>query len=158
VFMVPRWGCSSPRRWDSSAHGTCSGSRFVNVPARRHLRAVDRVMRVLLSAYACTPGSGSEPYMGHNWVKQISRFHDVVVLTDARNRQAIERYPYGDRVRFEFVQAPVGDFATSRHFRDWRGGEWWAYYCFTLKSFARARRLLREEAFDLSHLVTWANF
>lgn len=115
-------------------------------------------MRVLVSAYACSPGAGSEPYMGHNWVKQISRFHDVVVLTDERNRQAIESYSYGHRARFEFVEAATRSFASSRSFEDWRGREWWAYYRFTLRSFVRARRLLRERPFDLSHLVTWANF
>jgi glycosyltransferase involved in cell wall biosynthesis len=96
--------------------------------------------------------------MGHNWVRQISRFHDVVVLTDERNRRAIEGYPYGDRVRFEFVRAAGKEFGTSQDFRDWRGGEWWAYYRFTLKSFILARRLFRDHPFDLVHLVTWANF
>ena len=115
-------------------------------------------MRILLSAYSCSPGAGSEPYVGHNWVKQISRVHEVVVLTDERNRRAIESYSYGPRVSFEFVEGAVRSVASPRNFPDWRGGEWWAYYRFSLKSFARARRLLRDRPFDLSHLVTWANF
>ena len=47
-------------------------------------------MRVLLSAYSCQPGKGSEPGIGWNWAMQIARFHEVWVLTRAANRQAVE--------------------------------------------------------------------
>jgi glycosyltransferase involved in cell wall biosynthesis len=48
-------------------------------------------LKVLISAYACEPGKGSEPEVGWNWALQMSRFHDVTVLTRANNRAAIER-------------------------------------------------------------------
>ena len=48
-------------------------------------------MRVLISAYACEPDSGSEPGVGWNWSVQAARHgHDVVVITRANNREAIE--------------------------------------------------------------------
>ena len=47
-------------------------------------------LKVLISAYACEPGKGSEPEVGWQWALQMARFHDVTVLTRANNRQAIE--------------------------------------------------------------------
>ena len=47
-------------------------------------------MNVLLSAYACEPGRGSEPGVGWNQVCQISRFHTVWALTRSNNREIIE--------------------------------------------------------------------
>ena len=115
-------------------------------------------MRVLMSAFACAPAWGSEAYVGHNWVRQMARFHDVTVLTDGRNRRPIEAFDYGPRVRFEFVDGLLRSARVGARYRDWRGGEWLEYYLFLVRSYGVARRLLRREPFDLSHLVTYANF
>ena len=40
-----------------------------------------RRLRVLLSAYACEPGKGSEAGNGWNWARELSRYEDVWVLT-----------------------------------------------------------------------------
>jgi glycosyltransferase involved in cell wall biosynthesis len=50
-----------------------------------------RRLKVLLSAYACEPGKGSEPLVGWQWALQIARIHDVTVVTRANNRPPIER-------------------------------------------------------------------
>lgn len=47
-------------------------------------------MRVLVSAYACEPGRGSEPGVGWSWVREIARFNEVWVVTRANNRPLIE--------------------------------------------------------------------
>ena len=47
--------------------------------------------RILLSAYACEPGRGSEPALGWGWATELVRAgHQVWVLTRADNRPAIE--------------------------------------------------------------------
>jgi glycosyltransferase involved in cell wall biosynthesis len=52
------------------------------------------VARILLSAYACEPGRGSEPGVGWNWATELAEIgHQVCVLTRANNRAAIERAP-----------------------------------------------------------------
>src|SRR5437762_4505260 len=48
-------------------------------------------LKVLISAYACEPGKGSEPEVGWQWALQMARFHDVTVLTRSNNREPIER-------------------------------------------------------------------
>ncbi len=49
-------------------------------------------MRILLSAYACEPGVGSEPEVGWRWAAALaSAGHAVWVLTRSNNRPAIEQ-------------------------------------------------------------------
>ena len=71
-------------------------------------------MKVLVSAYACEPGKGSEPGVGWQWVRQIARFHDTWVITRANNREKIEadllqRPGSVDRHRFTFDDTGASD-------------------------------------------------
>lgn len=62
-------------------------------------------MKVLLSAFACEPGVGSEFAVGWNWAVSLRRAgHDVVVLTQSQSRPAIERALAGvdDGPRFAY--------------------------------------------------------
>lgn len=47
-------------------------------------------MKVLMSAYACEPGRGSEPGAGWAWACAAARKHDVWVLTHATNRPSVD--------------------------------------------------------------------
>jgi glycosyltransferase involved in cell wall biosynthesis len=114
-------------------------------------------LRVLLSAYACEPGKGSEPGVGWNWVLQSARFHDVWVLTRANNRPAIEaalrREPLPN-VRFVYHDLP-------RWARFWKRGQRGvrAYYSlWQLTAASLCRRLHHEVQFDAAHHVTLVNY
>jgi allantoicase len=48
-------------------------------------------MKVLISAYACEPGKGSEPGAGWEWSRAAALEHEVWVLTRTKNALAIER-------------------------------------------------------------------
>ncbi len=50
-----------------------------------------RRLRVLLSAYACEPGKGSEPEVGWRTALGMAQRHQVTVLTRTNNRGAIEQ-------------------------------------------------------------------
>lgn len=47
-------------------------------------------MKILISAYACEPGQGSESGVGWNVVKELSKYHQIWVLTSNTHRQGIE--------------------------------------------------------------------
>jgi len=47
-------------------------------------------MRILLSAYACEPGKGSEPEVGWQWATGLARHASVTVVTRANNKASIE--------------------------------------------------------------------
>src|SRR2546423_7247549 len=49
-----------------------------------------RRLKVLISAYTCEPGKGSEPEVGWQWAMHLAASHDVTVLTRSNNRPAIE--------------------------------------------------------------------
>ena len=73
----------------------------------------ERHDRILLGAYACEPGKGSEPGVGWNWAREISRHgYDVHVVTRANNRAAIE---------LELQAAPVAGL----HFHYFDLGPFW---------------------------------
>ncbi|MDP2231489.1 glycosyltransferase [Methylotenera sp.] len=48
-------------------------------------------MKILLSAFACKPNSGSETGVGWRWAIELAKTHEVVVLTDMTRKTAIEQ-------------------------------------------------------------------
>lgn len=112
-------------------------------------------MNVLVSAYACEPGKGSEPGAGWHWAKAAARSHEVCVITRANNRDRIEaelaRAPEPS-LRFVYVDLPRWAGFWKRGQRGIR-----AYYAlWQLLCRREARRLHRERPFDLVHHVTFA--
>lgn len=115
-------------------------------------------LRVLISAFYCEPGKGSEEGVGWNTSRQIARYHPAWVLTRAKNRPSIEA---------ELSVAPVLDL----HFvycdlpgwiSRWARGqllEWHVYYyLWQVYVFFVARRLHREVRFDVVHHVTFVKY
>ena len=114
-------------------------------------------MKLLLSAYACEPGLGSEPGVGWNSVLQAARFHDVWVLTREVNRKGIEQAPAPPqlaRVHFVYLDLPSG----LRFWKKGRRGLYLYYYLWQILAYRRARRLHREIGFDAVQHVTFVNY
>lgn len=114
-------------------------------------------LRVLLSAYACEPGKGSEPGVGWNWVRQIARFAEVWVITRANNRpvieKALEKEPLSN-VHWVYFDLP-------RWARFWKKGQRGVhlyYYLWQIGAYRIGKRLHREVKFDLVHHVTLGNY
>ena len=65
-------------------------------------------MRVLLSAFACHPGRGSEPGTGWHWAEALADLgHKVTVLTISLHREEIlARCPRGVDFRFTDIPKP----------------------------------------------------
>ncbi len=116
-----------------------------------------RRLKVLLSAYACEPGQGSEAGVGWNVALHVSRYHDVWVITRANNRPAIEAalgVTVGDMPRFVYFDLP-------------RWARWWKrrqqgvqlyYYLWQVGAYFVARRLHRAIKFDVVHHVTFVKY
>jgi glycosyltransferase involved in cell wall biosynthesis/thymidylate kinase len=117
-------------------------------------------VRILLSAFACEPGRGSEQEVGWRWALELSVDFDVTVLTQDRNRPGIERAlaagaGEGRRLRFEYLQLPRPlprwksrwDFLTLPYYAVW---QW--------PAMRRVRELHREQPFDVIHHLTFASF
>ena len=68
-------------------------------------------MKILAIAYACEPNRGSEPGVGWNWVRQVSKSENVemTVITRANNQKVIENFyrkNAKDNTRFLYYDLP----------------------------------------------------
>lgn len=118
--------------------------------------AGSRRPRILVMAYACEPGKGSEPGVGWNWSLQLSRFADVVVVTRSNNRDAIESmYPsgLGDNLRVVYYEAPEW----VRCFKRGQKGLYPYYFAWQLGASRVARRLQAAEPFDCALQLTFGS-
>ena len=122
-------------------------------PHRPGAGAVRR--RVLASAYACTPGLGSEPGIGWNWARQIALHHELTLVTRENNVDAIERAAAAESLH---IQVVGHDLPPS--LRWWKRGARGAmtYYYLWQKSLAGvACELAAGSSFDVAHHLTFAS-
>jgi glycosyltransferase involved in cell wall biosynthesis len=115
-------------------------------------------MRVLLSAYSCTPGAGSEPGIGWNWAIRIAGCgHDVTVVTRSVNRAKIESFlERNPQIRLSFLYcdlAPIVQKVYSLPF-----GNYAYYLMWQVAAAAQARREHEKRHFDLVQHITWGSF
>jgi glycosyltransferase involved in cell wall biosynthesis len=112
-------------------------------------------LRVLLSAYACEPYKGSEPFVGWNWALQMARLHDVTVVTRGNNQLAIEdglTKVDGPHPNFIYYTMP-------KPFLDWKRS-WMPVRMFYAFWQVAIRWSLRRQlaSFDLIHHVTFNSY
>ena len=114
-------------------------------------------MKVLVAAYACEPGRGSEPLVGWRWIHEIRNLgHDVWVMTRANNRAAIEAYErvHGHSgIHYIFIDLP---FPLTR-LKKLPGGIYPFYYGWQFWVLFTAWRLHRKWRFDRVHQLTFVS-
>ena len=114
-------------------------------------------LKVLLSAYACEPGEGSEPGVGWNVAVHLAQHHDVWVLTRANNRAVIERELEKNPIpNLYFVYHDLPPWA-----RFWKRGQRGVqlyYYLWQLTVVPLVRKLHRQVGFDVAHHVTFVKY
>lgn len=112
--------------------------------------------KVLVNAYACEPGRGSEPGVGWRMCEAISRECEAWIITRKNNRLAIERemarnpHPH---MHFRYVDLPPWA-------RFWKKGERGIriyYYLWQFVAWWEARKLMRNVKFDIAQHVTFVN-
>ena len=116
-------------------------------------------MKILMCAYSCEPGRGSEPGIGWNTVREVAKYHDVWVLTRPDESK--------DIIEAELAKHPVPNL----HFIYftlcfWQNSRQWGqfgamqlhHYLWQLQAYFIGRRLHQEKDFDLIHHVTFAKY
>jgi glycosyltransferase involved in cell wall biosynthesis len=113
-------------------------------------------MRVLVSAYSCAPGYGSEVGNGWNWsTPLVDAGHEVTVLTLPDLREEIDAAVArrsDRRLRIAYVTTP----RTSQLVRG-QLGVYLRYLAWQLAALRVARQLVRAQDFDLVHHLTWGS-
>lgn len=116
-------------------------------------------LKVLISAYSCEPGRGSEPGVGWNVVCEVAKYHDVWVLTRPDESKAaieteLERTP-NSSLKFVYFTLPF-----------WQDSQRWGqsgamqlhYYLWQVQAYFVARRLHKGIDFDIVHHVTFVKY
>lgn len=123
----------------------------------RHMES-SKEMKVLISAYACEPGKGSEPGVGWHWITELAHLgHEVHVITRSNNRESIENALANVPImglRFHYYDLPSwgkwwkrGNRGIQLYYRLWQHGA----YCL-------AKRLTSKIHYDLVHYLTFGGF
>jgi len=117
-------------------------------------------MKVLVSAYACSPYKGSEPGVSWGFVSALAKYHDLwVIVEEEKFHDGIERYlkenpEFSKSVRFFFLRKH-----RSRILRKlWPPSYYWYYQRWHKDAFKLAQQLHREVNFDLVHQLTMVGF
>ncbi len=120
-------------------------------------------LRILLSAYACEPGKGSEPGVGWHWAVEMARLgHRVIILTRENNRHAIEQAlsgkeapadvdTYAENLEFVFYDMP----AWARWWKRKGRGVHLYYVLWQIGAYIVARKVHQQEPFDAVHHLTF---
>ena len=116
-------------------------------------------MKILLSAYSCEPGQGSERGVGWNIAKEVARHHQVWVLTRPdESKEAIEaelKSNPDNNLNFVYFTIPF-----------WQDSLRWGqsgamqihYYLWQIQAYFVARRLHEEIGFEVAHHVTFVKY
>lgn len=108
--------------------------------------------RLLISAFSCQPGKGSEPGVGWNWVLQAAQCCDVYVLTRSKMQPYIEpQIPENIKDRLHFEYCP-----SSSRLR--KISIYLEYLNWQRRAFHYAKKLCITINFDYVWHLTWGNF
>lgn len=116
-------------------------------------------LKVLVSAYACHPEQGSEPGVGWNWLREIARYHDVWLLTEAeRFAPATESAILADRHLSNAVK--VIGIPRERRAERWLKSlaYYYTYEKWQRAALAQARELHRQVRFDVVHQLNMIGY
>ncbi|MBD2112393.1 MULTISPECIES: glycosyltransferase family 4 protein [Cyanophyceae] len=116
-------------------------------------------MKILISAYSCEPGRGSERGVGWNVAREVAKRHEVWVLTRPdESKDAIEaelaRHPVPN-LHFVYFTLPF-----------WQDSLRWGqsgamqihYYLWQIQAYFVAKELHQKIGFDLAHHVTFVKY
>ncbi|MGL5082237.1 MAG: glycosyltransferase family 4 protein [Microcoleaceae cyanobacterium] len=116
-----------------------------------------RCLNVLISAYACRPGEGSEPGVGWNIAQEIAKYHKVWVFTRENNRSYIEheleQHPLPN-LNFVYCEPSKGLQALNNNQRLVH----LHYYFWQVAAYFMAHKLHPEIQFDVVHHVTYVRY
>lgn len=117
-------------------------------------------MIILINAYACSPGMGSEPGMAWNWVSNLAKSCELHIITEGEFREKIETVvptlEQGGNMHFYYnpVSEEIrkmcwnqGDWRFYKYYREW---QW--------KTYLMAKDICSKEQIDILHQLNMIGF
>lgn len=115
-------------------------------------------MKILLSAYACEPNSGSDKEVGWQWAIRLAKLgHEVWVLVRSIHRVAIEKEfeINGQPDNLHYVYCELDWFIRNSNW--FKGRIYIYYYLWQWVASTKAIKLHKGTGFDVVHHVTWVS-
>ena len=107
--------------------------------------------KILLVAFSCQPGKGSEPGVGWNWALQAAKTQDVWVLTRSKMKKYVEpAIPEELKETLHFLYAP-----SSRGLR--KITIYFEYLAWQHTAYRYAKKYCQNIAFDYVWNITFGN-
>jgi len=119
-----------------------------------------RRLKVLISAYTCSPYHGSEFGVGWGFVAALAPHHDLwVIVEEEKCRADLERYlaehpAFGQQVRFYYLHKQRNRWLRKL----WPPSYYWYYRRWHQDALQLAQKLHREVQFDVAHQLTMVGF
>lgn len=108
--------------------------------------------RILLSAFACDPKTGSEPYVGWNWAVMLAKDYEVHVLTRRYSQPLIADHSLESEIHFHYFDLPFA------HRLDHHAKPIKSYYClWQMLALPVVLAFDRTWRFDIIQHVTYNN-
>lgn len=117
-------------------------------------------MKVLINAYACSPGMGSEPGMAWNWCVNLAKYCELIIITEGefseRIEEAMQTLPQSTNMHFYYnpVSEKIrqmcwnqGDWRFYKYYREW---QW--------KTYLMAKDICRWDHVDILHQLNMIGF
>lgn len=118
------------------------------------------MLKILINAYACSPGMGSEPGMAWNWVSNLAKFCELYIITEGEFQEKIEEVvptlEHGKNMHFYYN--PVTDEIRKMC---WNQGDWrfYKYYReWQWKTYLMAKEICSSEHIDVLHQLNMIGF
>ena len=118
------------------------------------------MLSILVNAYACSPGMGSEPGMAWNWCINLAKYCELYIITEGEFRDKIESalpgLPQGKNMHFYYNPVPdkvrkmcwnQGDWRFYRYYRKW---QW--------KTYLIAKEICEQTHIDILHQLNMIGF
>jgi glycosyltransferase involved in cell wall biosynthesis len=121
---------------------------------------MNKRLKILISAYACSPFHGSEPGVGWGFVFELAKYHELWVIVEENEfRGDIERYlskhpELSESVHFFFVLRKHNHFLR----KIWPPSYYWYYRRWHAKAFDIAQELQQQIGFDIAHQLNMVGF
>ena len=118
------------------------------------------MLSILINAYACSPGMGSEPGMAWNWCVNLAQYCELHIITEGEFRDRIEAVlptlPQGANMFFYYN--PVSDDIRRMC---WNQGDWrfYRYYRkWQMNTYYLAKQICGNAKIDILHQLNMIGF
>lgn len=118
------------------------------------------MLKILINAYACSSGMGSEPGMAWNWCVNLAKYCELHIITEGEFRERIDAsvsiLPQGKNMHFYYNPMSEeirkmcwnqGDWRFYKYYREW---QW--------KTYLMARDICAKQHIDVLHQLNMIGF